>query len=154
MYNNDYLGDEVVPEYDEEMSVTVDDLSTLDSEIIEERRILKAYKKADSGYYSFRKNVNGESVKIEVYSVLNDGRIRHAITGLKTPYPIGCKQDNLFFTIVDSSMLTSRTNTIGRRKLYYNSPEEYERHFYTTISQPIKQKWLERRNATRRQLDR
>ena len=59
------MGEDVILDYDEEMSVTVDDLSTLNSEVIEERRILKAYKQADSGYYTFKIKKGEDLVKIE-----------------------------------------------------------------------------------------
>jgi hypothetical protein len=30
------------------------------------------------------------------------------------------------------------------RNLYYDSPEEYERHFMTTVKSDVKQKWIKR----------
>jgi len=153
MYNDDYLGDEVNIYEADESSVTIDDLSTIDSEIIEERRILKAYKKADIGYYSFKK-VNGEDlVKIEVFSTTpNMTKIRHAITGLRTPYPVGCNQEDLFFSIVDSSSLAPKKDNMLRRKLYYNNPEEYERHFHVTVSRDIKKAWYDRNRLAKNRL--
>ena len=153
MYNEDYLGEEVINYTDEDISVTVDDLSTLDSEIIEERRILKAYKKADAGYYSFKKIVGENLVKIEVFSTTpNMKKIRHAITGLRTPYPVGCKQEDLFFTIVDSSSLAPKSDSTLRRKLYYNSPEEYERHFNVTVNRDTKKIWYDRNRIAKHRL--
>lgn len=153
MYAEEYLGEDANIEYDEDMSVTVDDLSTMDSDIIEERRILKAYKKADSGYYSFKIKKGDDLAKVEVYAILNNGRIRHAITGLNTPYSSGSKYADLFFSVVDSSS-SSRKDNESRRKLYYNNPEEYERHFHTTISNDIKEQWLEKNRKFRRTLRR
>ena len=153
MYGEDYLGENVVIDYDDDTSVTVDDLSTMNSEIIEERRILKAYKKADSGYYSFKIMKGNDLVKIEVYSILNNDQIRHAITGLKTPYSSRSNYANLFFSVVDSSCSAPRKDNINRRKLYYNNPEEYERHFHTTVSKDIKEKWAEKNRKFRRLLN-
>ena len=154
MYAEEYLGDDANIDYDEDMSVTVDDLSTLDSEVIEERRILKAYKQADSGYYSFKTKKGEDLVKVEVYSILNDGRIRHAITGLRTPYPTGSKYADLFFSVVDTSCISPRKDNMNRRKLYYNNPEEYERHFNVTVSKDCKAKWVEKTRKLRRVLHR
>jgi hypothetical protein len=113
--------------------------------------MLKAFKKADSNYYSFKQLVGDDFIKIEVYSTPSYGKIRHAITGLKTPYTIASKYDDLFFTVVDSSCISDRVDNINRRKLYYNNPEEYERHFHVTVSKEIKHKWSERnRNAKSR----
>ena len=154
MYAEEYLGEDVILENVELMSVSMDDLSTLNTEIIEERRILKAYKKADSGYYSFKIMKGDDLVKVEVYAILNNGRIRHAITGLKTPYPCGSKYADLFFSVVDSSCDAPRKDNLHMRKLYYNNPEEYERHFHTTVSRDIKEKWSERNRKLRRSLNR
>lgn len=154
MYGEEYLGEDVILDYDEEMSVTVDDLSTLNSEVIEERRILKAYKQADSGYYTFKIKKGEDLVKIEAYSILNNNRIRHAITGLKTPYNVGSRYADLFFSVVDSSCAAPRKDSESRRKLYYHNPEEYERHFHTTVSQHIKEKWGEKNRKMRRLLNR
>jgi len=154
MYTEDYLGETVALEYDDDMSVTVDDLSTMDSEIIEERRILKAYKQADSGYYSFKIMKGEDLVKVEVYSILNNDKIRHAITGLKTPYSSRSKYADLFFSVVDSSCAAPRKDNITRRKLYYNNPEEFERHFNTTVSKDIKENWAEKNRKFRRSLHR
>jgi hypothetical protein len=152
MYAEEYLGEDAILEYADDMSVTIDDLSTLNSDIIEERRILKAYKKADSGYYSF-KIVKGDNlVKVEVYSMLNNGRIRHAITGLNTHYHSGSKYADLFFSVVDGSCDSPRKENETRRKLYYNNPEEYERHFNTIVSRDIKEKWSERNRKCRQSL--
>jgi hypothetical protein len=153
MYGEEYLGENVVLDYDDDMSVTVDDLSTMDSEIIEERRILKAYKKADSGYYSFKVMKGEDQVKVEVYAILNNGKIRHAITGLTTPYSSRSRYADLFFSVVDSSCAAPRKDNENRRKLYYHNPEEYERHFHTTVSQDIKEKWAAKNRKMRRLLN-
>lgn len=152
MYAEEYLPNDAILEYEDNMSVTVDDLSTMDSEIIEQRLILKAYKKADTGYYTFKMPVGQDLVKIEAYSTLFDKKIRHAITGLRTSYLQNSKYIDLFFSVTDTSCLAPRQDNDSRRKLYYNNPEEYERHFRVTVPQDIKTKWSERNRAAKAKL--
>lgn len=141
MYAEEYLPSDAIN--DDDISVTIDDLSTINSDIIEELRMLKAYKKADSNYYSFKTRFGEDLEKIEVYASPNNGKIRHAISGFKTHHMVSSASEDLYFTVVDSSCLAKR-DTNNRRKLYYNNPEEYERHFITKLSQDIKQRWVEK----------
>jgi hypothetical protein len=74
--------------------------------------------------------------------------IKHAMTGVFQSdegkyYRVGSRDEDLFF----STLLA--TGEIGQTAplLFYDNPEQYERHFFTKVSQQIKDKWTEKRNA-------
>ena len=89
---------------------------------------------------------------------VNDRRIRNAVTGLwyrddhpKCKYLVGSVQEDIFFKVristgemeVFSRNNHHRTNTTNPL-LFYDSPEQYERHQRMTLAQPLKEKWHEK----------
>jgi hypothetical protein len=64
--------------------------------------------------------------------------IRNAITGYYEKERVGKSDEDLFFKV----KLSIGNYLDGH--LYYNSPEEYERHWQTTLPLAIKQTWLEK----------
>lgn len=93
---------------------------------------------------------------IEYYETprMNDSRIRNAITGLryrddhpKCKYVVGSAQEDIFFKVLISTgepEIYSRDNKKTTVLLFYDSPEQYERHQKMTLSQPLKEKWQEK----------
>ena len=92
-----------------------------------------------------KKNVRVEFFPTNTYP--NSG-IKHAITGtyqyangrlLRT----GTKDEYLFFSVILA------TGELGPNApvLFYDSPEQYERHFFAKLSPTIKEKWNQKRNA-------
>jgi len=87
---------------------------------------------------------------------VNDFRIRNAVTGLwyrddhpKCKYLVGSVQEDIFFKVRISTgemevfSRNNRTNAMNPL-LFYDSPEQYERHQRMTLSQPLKEKWHEK----------
>lgn len=137
MYNEDeYLGEDAYSEVSSEETT-----SSVDTQIKERRKMLKYLKKMDKGYDVYKKLVNHEYVNIETYytPLLRNSFIRHAVDGLKCHHRAGSKYEDLYFVVADTTSMNDET-----RKLYYYSPEEFERHHYATVSQEIKEKWLEK----------
>jgi hypothetical protein len=64
--------------------------------------------------------------------------IRNAITGYYEKERVGKSDEDLYFKVK-----VSIGNYVDGH-LYYNSPEEYERHWQTTLPLAIKQTWLEK----------
>jgi len=98
-------------------------------------------KSQDKGLFSVKRIVNNRPVKLEYYHTrFNPGAaIRNAVTGIYEPkYRVGSMNEKLFFKV---------TVTIGegdRREpdiLFYDSPEQYEKHFMCVVSESIKQNW-------------
>jgi hypothetical protein len=92
-----------------------------------------------------------KKVRVEFFptnTTPNSG-IKHAITGTYQVVNgrrlrVGTKDEDLFFSVILA------TGEIGPNApvLFYDTPEQYERHLFTKISQQIKNKWAEKnRNA-------
>jgi hypothetical protein len=83
--------------------------------------------------------VNGKKKNIKCYQ--SRGRIRHAVTGILYDDYVGSSKEDLYFkTIVPS---------IGG-PFFYNSPEEYERHMFSTLDVVTKNKWSEKNTRARK----
>jgi hypothetical protein len=86
---------------------------------------------------------NGKrNVRIRAYETVGvPGRlIRDAITGIKTQYKFGSLDEYSFFSVCVS------TGEHGQEPsfLFFDSPEQYERTFYTTVPAQMKSRWVER----------
>lgn len=135
MYYEDHLEDA----YDHVSDVTSEETtSSVDTEIKKQRKLMELYKRSNPDYYRTSKVVDGEMKKIETYSTphLSNAWIRHAVDGVKCPHRAGSKYEDLYFIVTDTT-----TCSEDPRRLYFYSPEEYERHFFTTLSQGIKEDW-------------
>lgn len=109
-----------------------------------QKKLLEDYKKTDPNYYMYKKMVlleknEKETIKIELYSTsLTPGnKIRDAITGMRYNERVGSNYEDLYFK-VRMTTIHDANNVIT---LFYNSPEEYEKHQYVNISDEIKRKW-------------
>jgi len=95
-----------------------------------------------SKYIFFPSSVtNGQKVKIEYYHTTNSPgfTVRNAVTGMyETGCKVGSSDEDAFFKVNVSS---NGTNTRDPHILYFDNPEQYERHFVTKISQADKEKW-------------
>jgi hypothetical protein len=72
--------------------------------------------------------------------------IRDAITGIHDPScRVGKRDEYLYFKVCMATGEGSRGKygEIEPHHLYYDSPESYERHFYTKVDAETKTRWLE-----------
>jgi len=89
-----------------------------------------------------RQSKDGKWHNVEIFSSGSQGStIRNAISG--SYYygdRVGSKQEDLYYKVSIS------TGDFGRDTIavFYDSPEQYERHMYTTVDLESKQKWLEK----------
>jgi hypothetical protein len=116
---------------------------TVDSQKKKYRKMWDDAKKVDKGYHKIKRNYNHKKVEIEVYTTSNTpGKmIRDAITGNKyNQYRVGSVNEHLFFKV------TLATGEIGRdgTTMFFDSPEQYERHMKCEISQAIKEQWVKK----------
>ena len=98
----------------------------------------------DKGRYCTSRIIKGRRVPVEFYmSRHNVGSlIRDAVSGIKeTNMRMGRIDEDAFFKV---KLANGEFGQDCPGSLFYHSPEEYERHFYTTVSQPIKDKWMAR----------
>ena len=133
MYNEQFIMDE-----------SDDDDYTLDSNKKKNRKLWEEYKKEMKGFHKINRFFNGKKYEIEIYSTSTTPglMICDAITGSKyKEYRVGTFNEHLFFKVRLS------TGEFGKKcvdSLYFDSPEQYERHMKTTLSQNIKEKWLKK----------
>lgn len=67
-----------------------------------------------------------------------NSKIRNAVTGQKTQYLVGSANEDLFFKVRNASRVNGKNESL---KLYYESPEQYERHHFVTVSPAQKEAW-------------
>ena len=103
----------------------------------------------DKGYHRIRrqKKIGGKFV-LEYYetSINVDTRIRNAVTGCryrddhpKLRYLVGSRQEDLFFKVIISNGENGNNNPVF---LFYDNPEQFEKHQRVLLAQPIKEKWF------------
>lgn len=73
--------------------------------------------------------------------------IKHAMSGMIQSvdgriFRVGTKDEDLFFGVI---LATGETSG-GAPVLFYDNPEQYERHFFIKVPQNIKDRWMEKRN--------
>jgi len=90
--------------------------------------------------------INGKTARITVFetNLTLHSTIRNAITG--TIYPglrVGTRDEHQFFSVVLA------TGELGQNSvaLFFETPEQYERHFYTTVNQTVKSEWKKRQET-------
>ena len=78
-------------------------------------------------------------------SFIPDSKIVNAITGLryrdedpKCKYSVGSMEEDLLFKVCMSNGENGHDPVL----LFYDSPEQFEKHQYITLDQSIKEKWL------------
>jgi hypothetical protein len=93
------------------------------------------------------KNNHGKMKKIKIYVSGPIGfRIRNAVTGQKiNEHLVGSSNEDLYFKVAFC------TGELGQESqtLFYDTPEQYENHMFTTVSQPVKEMWNEKYMAAK-----
>ena len=123
---------------DDDISITTGTY-TITSEKRKRLKSLEDIKRLDKGYNKVFRKKNGKQYSVEYYATsLSPGRkIRNAINGAYTNCLVGSYDEDLFFKL---RLLTDKCDE-DLTTLYYDSPEQYEKHFNDVISDEIKEKW-------------
>ena len=135
-----------------DIDIDLDDLtqvseSTKDTSMSLKTKYKNKAKKQDKGYEKKVKIIKDKKIIIDTYHS-NDtpgSIIRHAVTGVWLSARVGSIEENLYFKVRDNTGKDTRS-------LYYDSPEEYERHMFLTLSTDIKGKWTEKFAETQKYL--
>jgi hypothetical protein len=127
-----------------------DDGGTLDSRK-QRRRKYDELKNIDRGYVKTRIQVGHEKIPVEYYKTVNTpgARIRNAVTGIYEIYRVGRKEEDLFLKV--GATIAKDPNSESHL-LFYDSPEQYEKHFRCEISEEAKMRWLNKSSAARNRL--
>lgn len=111
----------------------------------------KAEKYKDDGFNSVPCSFRGrgKTQRIEFYetSATPNRFIRDAITGVRrVPYRTGTPDEDLFFSV---RLATGEGRYIDGSNLFYDNPEQYERHFRVVVPESIKERWYAKLYAAR-----
>ena len=110
----------------------------------------KRFKNGDINYEKYSIPFNGmwadgkyyKRITIENYGSGSHGNlIRNAVTGIKYNITVGSAGEDMFFKVRESTGRNGRRETLT---LYYDSPEQFENHHFTTLPIEVKQKWHKR----------
>jgi hypothetical protein len=98
------------------------------------------------GLFTIKRKIANKTKTMEYYETKNipNARIVNAITGFayisedpKIKYIVGSKYEDYLFKV----KLISGEDKNASAILFYDSPEQYERHQFLMLAEPIKQKW-------------
>ena len=105
------------------------------------KKIYKAMAK-ESNFLETIIKVNGINKKVRCYMAGNPGStIINAVTGQKyRGHHIGKYDEDMYFKV----MLCSGENGQNSATLFYDTPIQYEKHFYRELSQKTKDDWFEK----------
>lgn len=103
----------------------------------------------DSGFHRVKIGPKHSRRTVEYYeSGTHFGAtIRYAITGFRTSHKVGTSDQDLYFKAVSTIHPAGENGVHLPSHLYYDSPEQWERHFHTTCPEAVKAAWLEKRAA-------
>jgi hypothetical protein len=145
-----YFEDRFIPTYDE---VIEDADSYISNEIINKPEI-ENIKKLDRGYHKLKRPFNKywvdgkyyKNINIEFYKTGGIGnKIRNAITGEYYNSTVGSFEEDLYFSVIIATGETGQEQVT----LFYDSPDQYEKHQFLTLSPNIKQRWHDKNIAAR-----
>ena len=118
-----------------------DDNVSINSRKKRVRRAIEEVKKMDPGYNAIL-DKTGEKVFEFYETACHPGaRIRDAITGIRDEVGCGTIFEELYFKVAYCG------NHGKGQILFFSSPDDYERYFGHTIDTEHKQRWLEKKNA-------
>jgi hypothetical protein len=92
-----------------------------------------------------------KNVTVKVYSSGDLGsNIRNAEYGTYTPYIVGSKYENLFFSVLDTTIQSDLRG--GSVRLFYESPEQYESHQFALVDEDTRARWYDKRNFYQKEI--
>lgn len=109
------------------------------------KRELDEMKAQDAGWRKIpiKDPISGLKRDIEYYSTnyAPNTRIRCPITGMRTVYRVGTHDEDLFYTVCNSLGYNGQKTP---DHMYYESPEQYERHWGAKVSTDEKTRWYKK----------
>lgn len=140
--------------YDDLLETAVNDESSIEFKL-RQNEAADALKRLDKNYDKYNVQFNNtwtnKKITIENYGSGSHGtRIRNAVTGVYYNFIVGSADEEIFFKVTDS---TGRNGRREPQMLYYDSPEQYENHHFTSVSPEVKQKWYKRSLEAQKRLN-
>lgn len=142
MYYEDLLETAVFDNFNSNKTITLDELHKFDKNYVK-YTIPFNDTWTDGKYY--------KRLTIENYGTGSTGSfIRNAVTGKKSNIRAGSVNEDIFYKVND---VTARNGRKEPLFLYYDSPEQFEKHRFTKVSPEVKQKWLQRASEAQKRLN-
>ena len=134
------------------MEITYDDEDTIQTHTTYQNKLSSMYSN-HKGFHLVKRRI-GRRKKVDIAyfttSYVPESKIVNAITGFryrdedpKCRYLVGSIHEDLLFKVRISTGETGQDPVL----LFYDSPEQYEKHQYTTLNQSIKENWLNKKMA-------
>lgn len=129
--------------YEEDMFHPMNPESQIDNTIVKKFMVSTTKK----GFYSLKRRVNNNRVNVDVYASGGLGtNIRNAISGeYYNGYKVGTTKEDLFYKTSVSTSETGNESVL----LFFENPEQYERHFYTQVDAADKERWYSKYNEAK-----
>jgi hypothetical protein len=149
MYNEEYLPDDA-NDYFDLSDVSIEETSSIDTELRDRRKMNEIHKRMDKDYYSYKRQAFSEDgmrmEKVQLYSspLLTSGPIRNAVTGIRMEHRVGSKYEDLYFRVMDVHSNNHTPINDLPRKLFYDNPEQCERHLQITVPNEVKETWAQK----------
>ena len=99
----------------------------------------------ENGSYTFTRTINDVRLKIPCFATKSTMGTKIKSATLGTYYEnmyVGKNDENMFFKVRVINGETGKS--VFGNDLYYDSPEEYERHLFVKVSPSIKEKWMKK----------
>ena len=157
-YDGSDFNNQIGYDQSEYITMDIDDYSinstnaeSVNSNIKKKRKMMEDIKKSDKGYHSVKRNIILNDLKIKMkieyyHTNYTPGtRIRNAITGQKTNYLVGSRDEDLFFKAVIANGEDNSYPLI----LFYDGPNEFQKHQHCPLSDDIIEKWQSKNDAER-----
>ena len=104
----------------------------------EEQEVVNVIKDINPRKHVLRRKIDGTKVFITVFETnFSNTHAMNAITNIPYKVKFGSKEEDSLFSVIIATGETGQTPLI----LFYDSPEQYERHFSLVLSPKTKQRW-------------
>jgi hypothetical protein len=115
---------------------------------------LNNLKKMDKGYQKVSRKLNKvwvdgkyyKNITIEFYCSSENGYIRNAITGYRSRVKVGSSEEDTYFKVKMASGECKKNSGV----LFYDSPEQFEKHQFVILKLPIKEQWYNKQIQLKR----
>jgi hypothetical protein len=115
---------------------------------------LNNLKKMDKGYQKVSRKLNKvwvdgkyyKNITIEFYCSSENGYIRNAITGYRSRVKVGSSEEDTYFKVKMASGECKKNSGV----LFYDSPEQFEKHQLVILKLPIKEQWYNKQIQLKR----
>lgn len=100
---------------------------------------------SDKNYHIIYRKNRGKMIKIGLFaSGARGNTIRNAVSGQRySGHVVGSTSEDFYYKVqVSTGEITSNGDSIS---VFYDSPEQYEKHFGTLVEQSCKERWLSKK---------